>query len=300
MSSPRKLLAIIGLCILAAAFSWSGSWNVLYNLLDLDPFALIASTLGIIAATLLGAYNVFRIGELGSFMTFTRFLPIFWRSWAIGITMPGQIADMPSTIWQLRGQRAADLAFIGGRLIVDKLISLTNILALVVLLAAALSPPPQNHWPWFLSASVVILISAPILAHVLASQEHGNFLLHQRVEKLLALAKVPPLLALENVAVTLAKLAITGLSYWLIFRSMSQAPPSYVITTLVTQSAGLVAYIPISFNGLGTVEVSAIALFSRLNQDASIILTVYLVMRTLTMTVAWTPVALISMRPPPP
>ena len=45
-----------------------------------------------------------------------RFLPVFWRSWAVGITLPGQIGDFLTTLWQLKG-RSADLSFVAGRLI---------------------------------------------------------------------------------------------------------------------------------------------------------------------------------------
>ena len=61
---------------------------------------------------------------------------------------------------------------------------------------------------------------------------------------------------------------------------------------LVTVSL-LVAYIPVSFNGLGTVEITGILLFSLLGLGEELVLSSYLVLRATVMLIAWMPSLLI-------
>jgi uncharacterized protein (TIRG00374 family) len=82
-----------------------------------------------------------------------------------------------------------------------------------------------------------------------------------------------------NTLGTLTKLAITALSHWLAFRAVG-ADVSYGVVFTVAVLAGLVAYVPIAFNGLGTVEFAAVTLYGINNVPAHQVLATYLILRT--------------------
>jgi uncharacterized membrane protein YbhN (UPF0104 family) len=298
---PRAVLALIGICILAATLYWAGSGAVLDAIKRCHPGAVAIAAAAIVTATILGAWNVYRIAGLRSTMTFLQFLPVFWRSWAVGITLPGQVADMLTMLWQLKG-RSGDLSFVAGRLLADKAITLGFMLVMASLVPLVLG---RAH----LLASVFLFAGVGIsAATALASASwcvrHPDFLAHwrwgARVQPVLVAANVPIGLALGNAVVTLAKTLLSGLAYWVVFRSLDTHVPGFATTTVISQGVGLVAYLPISFNGLGTVEVSAVALFRAAGLQSAVVLSAYLILRATTLATAWLPAAWWTMRKPSP
>jgi uncharacterized membrane protein YbhN (UPF0104 family) len=113
----------------------------------------------------------------------------------------------------------------------------------------------------------------------------------QRIATTVLRAHAPARLVVANAIITWVKILFSGLAYWVIFRALLEQAPSLLTTTVVTQSAGLVAYVPVSFNGLGTVEISAITLFKTIGVDGAVILSAYLILRIVTMLCAWLPAA---------
>jgi len=136
---PRVLLAVVGLGLLALLLHLAGGAEVLATLRRCTPGAIAGAAAALVAGAALGAWNVYRIAGLQASMPFARFLPVYWRSWAIGISLPGQVADMLTTLWQLKG-RTGDLAFVAGRLLADKAITLGAMLGLAALLPWVLDP----------------------------------------------------------------------------------------------------------------------------------------------------------------
>ena len=121
-----------------------------------------------------------------------------------------------------------------------------------------------------------------------------------RVRPILAAANVPLKLALGNAALTVIKTMVSGLAYWAVLRSIASDAPAFATTTVISQSAGLVAYLPISFNGIGTVEVSAVAMFHLVGLGSAVVLSTYLILRATTLIVAWLPTAWWTWRTPVP
>lgn len=285
----KRALAVFGLALLGVALHVVGGREILEALRRANLASLAGAAAAIVASTLLGAYNVHRITRLDQVMDLRRFLLVFWRSWAVGISMPGQVGDMLTTIWQLKGQASANLGFIAGRLLADKAVSLACSLGL-----AALAP-------WALGLGAPLASALLLVALVLAgaaiwcatrwyskrpSTGHGW---RARLRPVLDAASVPVPVLAGNAAITLLKLALTGLAYWLVLSSLHDEAPDYLATTIVAQSAGLVAYLPVSFNGLGTVEISAIALFGAIGVPGAVVLSSYLILRALTLALAWLP-----------
>jgi uncharacterized membrane protein YbhN (UPF0104 family) len=74
-----------------------------------------------------------------------------------------------------------------------------------------------------------------------------------------------------------------------VLETLTPQAPGFGSITIISQTAGLIAYVPISFNGLGTVEVSAIALFGAAGVEAAAVVSTYVALRLITMAVAWLP-----------
>lgn len=289
MPSKRHVLTLLGLSLLATSLYWVGGRAVLDVAARMDPRFIPGAAAAIMVSTLLGACNVYLMAQLRPAIGFAAFLTIYWRSWAIGISLPGQVADLFSTAWQLKRYRTTRLSFIAGRLLADKAITVLCMLA-----AAALLPYLLGLTPLRTSA----LLMVGILAGSLPTWLFLRFLGRRpqvnpsRLQPVFEAASVPWPLALQNLGLSLLKMALTGLGYWLVFTGSTANTPGYVATTVIAHAAGLVAYIPISFNGLGTVEISAIGLFARLGVPASVVLGCYLLLRVLTLALAWLPTLL--------
>jgi uncharacterized membrane protein YbhN (UPF0104 family) len=297
----RSLLALIGVGILALTLHAIGSAAVIDALQRCHPAAIALAAVAIMMGTVLGAWNCYVIAELRSAMSFRRFLPIYWRSWAIGISLPGQVADFLSTLWQLKG-RSGELSLVAGRLLVDKAITLGLILALATLLPALIGEA-EIQVPLMLLG---LLCIGAVLGLWSLGWAVANIHVAPRnpwISRVLPIAsaarQTPPRLVLSNGLLTLVKLMISGIAYWLVLRSIDSNTPDLLTTTVIAQSVGLIAYVPISFNGLGTVEVSAVGLFRSVGMSGASVLSAYLILRALTLIAAWIPTAVGMLRTTP-
>lgn len=289
----RPLLALVGLSILAIAIVVVGGRGVFDRLLQFDALALAGASAALVVAGLLGAWNCYQVTELSAQLAPRVFLPIFWRSWAIGISLPGQVGDFIATLWQLK-DREINLPAVAGRLLVDKLVTLTLGLAMLACVPAVLGSAVGLAVGLVLALGFVLLLAWWVIRWGLQwrpDKELPGWLARLRLALGAALS-TPPRLIAANVAITVCKFIVTGVAYWLLIRQLDASPPTLATTTIVAQSAGLVAYLPISFNGIGTVEVSAITLFGRIGVPAASVLAVYLVLRVLTLAIAWSPAIL--------
>jgi uncharacterized membrane protein YbhN (UPF0104 family) len=85
-----------------------------------------------------------------------------------------------------------------------------------------------------------------------------------------------------NISVTFIRTILLGSAYWVTINAYG-AEPSLIHVICFSIAAGMVAYIPISFNGLGTVEVSLVYLFSTIGVESAPIISAALTMRIVTL-----------------
>ena len=294
---PRALPPLVGFCILGALLYFAGGSDVLAAARRCTPAALAGAAVAIVLGTVLGAWNVYRIAGLRAAMPFVRFLPVYWRSWAVGITVPGQVGDMLATLWQLRGGTGS-LAFIAGRLVADKAVTLAAMLALAAMLPVVIGQVSMTYSLALLGALALTWL-AGYASLRWCVQHTTRWHWSMRLQPVLGAAVELPVGTLAlNVAVTVAKILLSGLAYWLLLRVMLVNAPGFPTTVIISQSAGLLAYLPVSFNGIGTVELSAIALFRAIDQDGAAVLSAYLILRTITLAIAWLPAAWWTLRKP--
>ena len=139
----------------------------------------------------------------------------------------------------------------------------------------------RSYLPWSIlivtATSIVLII---VVAHIAARRTRSRW-----VSRALAFVTSPidysknhPGRVVLNGVGTATKVALTGLSHWLTFQAVG-VDVNFGIVITVAFLAGLVAYVPIAFNGLGTVELAALWLYRVPNVPAHQVLATYFILR---------------------
>jgi uncharacterized membrane protein YbhN (UPF0104 family) len=90
---------------------------------------------------------------------------------------------------------------------------------------------------------------------------------------------------------TSVKIGAIGVAYWALFLALGFSEDLFVIIPLVAASS-IVAYAPVSVNGIGTVEAVGILLFSSVGIPETAVLSAYVTLRFLVLILAWGPAGL--------
>lgn len=292
-----RTFATIGL--LGALLYWATPSAVAAALASIDPIAWLFAALAILAGTLVGALNLHLLLRDHSRQRFGRFLGSYWIAWAFGLVVPGQVGDMATLTLALKRQ-GIDWRGTLGRSLVDKSVTLCIMLAFALVALGQVSTRLETHLSWDAPAPALILGASLIIVAILiavawlrrkAQAVHDNV---RRVADAFTgiLRRRPDLLAI-NVALTVVKTLLIGAAYWLALNSLGQEPIEYWPATTVSMAGGLVAYLPISLNGIGAVEAAGAALFGAYGVAPSTVVTAYLLLRITVMALAWFPAGLI-------
>jgi uncharacterized membrane protein YbhN (UPF0104 family) len=184
-----------------------------------------------------------------------------------------------------------------GRLGVDKLISLfcTFLLSagLVLIFAASVARLAGLLGVGAAAALVVAyvvstrwrgveIVGAGLRAHFMNSMLEAHRVVATR-----------PRAVIANTLLTLVKLFTIGVCYLAVFHALHAAPGDLFEVTVTANSAGLIAYIPISANGVGTVEAGGLYLFGLRGVAAPVVVATYLVLRFANLVLAWIGAALV-------
>lgn len=283
------------LLLLALLIWWVNPAALAQQVAQLQPAGWLAAAAAIALATLLGALNLHLLLRQHSGRPLREFLPVYWTAWAVGLVAPGQIGDL-ATVSALLQRHGIDWRGTLGRSLVDKVVSLLVMLAFTAWAALTLG----REWSLRLDARALLLALAAVaavagvLALALRSARGRALALHLAeigASFLDTLRRQPGLVAL-NAALTVVKVALIGTAYWLVFRAFGQAQVELVDAVAVSTAAGLLAYLPISLNGIGPVEAAGVVLFGMLGVAAGTVVAAYLVLRATVLLLAWIPAAL--------
>jgi len=223
-------------------------------------------------------------------------MPIYWLAWAISLVTPGQIGDI-ATISTLLKKQDIDWHLSLGRSLLDKLISF---IVMAVLATIGFYFTSKRYLDFDLSGMLFLWIipSVGFLLYFLRFRLITFFspelngvrgLLGQTLREAKITMHHHPARVLINIVLTTIKILLIGVSYWCIFRGLGAGNIDLIETITLAAASSLVAYIPVSFNGIGTVEASGLVLFSQMGLSTSSILAGYLGLRVLVMSLAWLP-----------
>jgi uncharacterized membrane protein YbhN (UPF0104 family) len=291
----RVLLTLCGLVLLAGMIAWAGPIALWDRLRMIDPTCLAGAVAAIVAGTILGAINSYLICGASQVMGLGEYVYAFWVAWAIGLVVPGQVGDM-LTLTQVLRRRGMPLSHSVARTTVDKVVSLLCTLMVASQMfrlghAAVLDS---------LSAGAIMLLvgmAAFTALSLWGLHRVGRWGKKNRwiVGAVAAAAEVvhtvisrPRLLAI-NFVLSFLKIGLTGTSYWLVLRGLIATVPSLQNVTIAAVSSGLVAYLPLSANGIGTVEMAGAGLFGELGLGLDVVLSMYLLLRLVNIVLAWVP-----------
>lgn len=306
----RRLFAVLPLAavatgLLAAQIAWVGPAAVASSLGGADPLRLALALLVILTGALLSAANAWWMAGRDEGIDLRAFLPHYWTGWAVGLLLPGQVGDTLTLSLLLRQHRVPLQRSLGG-LGIDKLVSLLVSLAAVCAL-------PLVYATGSNSVIALTLLGACLLAlAVLAALDRRIAALAARLPHAAlrgaagalahaaSLLRHRPLRVAGNLVLSLLKLALTGSAYALALAAVGAEVPlaAWASITLCATAAGLIAYLPISLNGIGTVELTGLALFGALGFAPAAVLSAYLCLRLLTLLAALAPLAMLLLRSP--
>lgn len=295
---------LFGVVLLGALFYYVNPVSVLPFLKQIQPAWILAASGVIVLATLIGATNLYLLFGDNRSLKFGEFLPLYWTSWAVGLVVPGQVGDLAS-ITTLLHRRGHVWQAVLSRSLLDKFIS--SVVLLTIALIGIARWVAADILAWFVLALLASGIAGIYLAIRLRKYAKRSVGLMARALRFLDLLRQqvweccsqhPQRVAL-NFFLTVVKTGLIGASYWCVFRALGYADiPLLEVIPLVAASS-LVAYLPVSFNGIGTVEAVGLILFSSLKIADPAVLTAYLLLRANVMILAWLPTAVWFLQPKP-
>jgi uncharacterized membrane protein YbhN (UPF0104 family) len=289
-------VSIVGLVLLVGLIWFANPTRVLDALRYADSGWIVVALVVILMSTTLGAVNSYLIAAPGPTLRFKHFLCAYWVAWAFGQVVPGQVADLVGMSLFLR-KRGLALPTAVGRLGVDKLISLFCTLLLSAALMLVFTAPVAR-----LAGVLGVGAAGVLVVTYLASRRWrggvttGSGLRTHFVNSMLEAHRViatRPFVVVTNVLLTLIKLFAIGVCYWAVFHAFHAAPGNLFEVTVTANSAGLIAYVPVSANGLGTVEAGGLYLFGLRGVAAPVVVATYLLLRFANLALAWVGAALV-------
>jgi uncharacterized protein (TIRG00374 family) len=296
LTGGQRLLRVgFGLTLLTILAGYFDVRQIANTLTDIDLRLVTAAALLIAIATVLGAINAYLLVDLEGRLTYVGFLPLYWLSWAVGLIFPGQVGDVAS-LAALLHRRGIKLSASIGRSLADKLVSFVLMLTFAAYGLATLPSFRLSH-DWLTVVPVFLLATAWCCRRRifqwlnLRYDKMANFAAHT-LHEVASVARNHPRRLIINIVLTTAKVVFTGASYWCVFRALGYEGISLWPVIFLAAASSIVAYLPISFNGIGTVEVTGIMLFSELGLPHTAVLSGYLALRVAVLLLAWIPAGL--------
>lgn len=290
------LLSTVGLAMLVGLIWFVNPTRILHVIHDAEPDWIVLAAAVILVSTLLGAANSYLMAAPGPALGFKRFLCAYWVAWAFGQVLPGQVGDLVGMSLFLK-RRGLALPTAVGRLGADKLISLfCTFLLAAGLLRVSDAPVVQLAGLLGAGAAGALLVAYLVSRRWKKESTAGGGLRAHFVNSMLEAHRVMatrPCAVVLNALLTLIKLFAIGVCYWAVFHALRAMPGTLFDVTVMANSAGLIAYIPISANGVGTVEAGGLYLFGLHGVAAAVVVATYLVLRSANLVLAWIGAALV-------
>lgn len=294
--SYRNVLRVTaGLVLLAILIVVVDTRAVVDHLANLRIEFLLYAAVCVTLSTLLGSYNAYLVVAADSDVSYPRFLACYWFSWALGLVVPGQVGDVASLTYLLK-RAGLNWSNVMARALLDKVISL-----LVIGLLAAIALLRFSELLTIQTGTVIGIAGATLIGAAAAYYFARRILnaapgegkwratIRASLQDLGAFVRAHPGRVGFNVVGTVVKILLSATAYWYVFIANGADNPPWLDVMLLVTVSSLVAYLPISFNGLGTVEITGILLFSLLGLAEALVLSSYLVLRATVMAIAWVP-----------
>jgi uncharacterized membrane protein YbhN (UPF0104 family) len=235
----------------------------------------------LIVLFILSALNVWLILGTMHPILFYHFLKVYSYSWAATLITPGQLGDV-SLILFLK-KHGISFHHTGVTYMIDKVITILVFLAVGWYGTNLLIPDLKGILSFLLASGFLLTVLLVILFKYLPTQTQlAKHLRHQLYVVLsdLKIFRAKWYILVINIVITIVKWLTLSLCYFTAFFAFNvyaKWPEIAVIPIMST----LIGYIPISIGGIGTVELTATYLFSKVGIEQSVVLSAYLLLRSL-------------------
>lgn len=295
----KTVLTLCGVGLLIYMVIRIGPGSVWGRLKSIDLVDLAEALAAIVAGTVISAINSYLICGASRVMTFSGYLRAFWAAWAVGLVVPGQVGDM-LTLAQVLRRRGIPLPQSVARTSVDKIVSLLCALLVASQMYRLDSALALQTLSWtagtLLTGLVVFLaLSLWLLHHMGKFAFRGRWIagIVATAVEVVRIVLAHPGLLLLNVMLSLVKVGLTGISYWVVITGLTGLVLPLSKVTIAAISSGLIAYLPLSANGIGTVEAAGTGLFGVMGLGTDVVLSMYVLLRLANIFLAWIPAVFI-------
>ncbi len=307
MSNERRpaigvlLRPIVGLSILTVLIFLVGFDNLRASWEGYSWRWLALAAISIAASTLLGGFNLHLILYQRLGMPFARFIRGFWLAWAFGLIVPGQLGDIIGISYWMKS-RGLSWQATSSLAVIDKLISL----AWMMLFAVTGLYIVSNHIDGDRDVDIGMLATGVVAASVLVLLLGYVFfsrlqrLVKRFTEELVHLRDNARWQMVLNACFTPCKIFLIAGAYWAVFRAAGVYHLDVFSMLCLVAASSIVAYVPVSFNGVGTVEWVGLYVFAVFDIDAATVLSVFISLRLMVIMLAWVPTGILLAFSPKP
>ena len=235
---------------------------------------------------LLGSFNQYILYKASLNPDFKTFLLAYFKAYALGLLLPGRFGDASIGLFLKSEESYYSQTF--SVYILDKYITFILYLGVLLLFFGNIMGYPKLV-PIVLW--IVLIFILPTTIHYTLQRTNPAPITRREgrltrfVSNLLSqsfcFAIHHPFLLLINFVLTCIKLGFVIFSYHAMLISLGYSLPIWKVG-LAALASGIVAYIPISLHGLGTVEAAALLNFKTLGVLSPDVLSCYLLLRTST------------------
>lgn len=232
----------------------------------------------------LGAFNQYILFTAFSNLAFKRFITAYFKAYAFGLLLPSQIGDV-SIAFFLKSEGLYYSQTLSVYLLDKFLTFILYVLVLFLFLGDIMGYPKIISLFSIIALGFSLSIAFYILVRLTSSFlqfSRDNRLIrfvHNLSSQLFFFIKHYPFLLLFNFFLTCLKLGLVMLCYHAMITSLNYSLSIWKVGSAALASA-IVGYIPVSIQGLGTVEAMALLNFKTLGVSPADVLAVYLVLRS--------------------
>jgi len=266
---------------LAVSLFYIFDFSTILKLFKKIDYAWAATTLSAnILLFFTGSLSVWILLSVVSGIPFYKFIRHYSYAFTVGLFVPGQVGDASISLFLKK--EGVPLTYGGLAYVLDKSISF-----LVFFIVASIGAGiffPQINRGWFLFLPVICGLLLWGLYTLIFKFRYRYALLEKIYQVLLKLINALReygnkwRIILLIIGFSIFKWLLVSFSYSTAFLAFGKVVPRPDIAVIPILST-FVGYIPVSVGGIGTVEYSAVYLFSLVEVESSIVVSVYIFMR---------------------
>jgi uncharacterized membrane protein YbhN (UPF0104 family) len=233
---------------------------------------------------ILGSFNQYILFAAFADLSYKTYFFAYFKAYAIGLLLPGQIGDASIALFlKSEGLYYSQTLSV---YIMDKFLTFILYVSALIMFIGDIMDYPVIFSLSLLIAfgclmSIVFYIFVRLTSSFAVAWQKNRLMrfIHNISSQLIFIAKHHPFLLLINFLLTLLKLGLVMFCYHAMLTALDYNLSVWKVG-LAALASGIVGYIPVSIQGLGTVEAVALLNFKTLGVSSPDVLVCYLLLRS--------------------